>query len=302
MNKKRKLLYIMSPSYSGSTLLTRLLACHPDIATVGELKATSLGDISTYHCSCGELLQQCVFWQGVKSAVERAGGHMDLAQWRTQFQTGRAVVDRIMTPLVRGPVLEFVRSAGFLLVPGARHSLETILEHNARVIEAVCELQDGQVFLDESKDPLRLMYFEQSGRWDIHVISLVRDGRGTVNSDRKHNALGVSESASNWVRKIREMQRVSARFSADHRIDITYEELCDNTRDVLTRIARFVGASEEFPIDADKEQHIIGNNMRLSALDEIVLDEKWRKEMTAQDIESFERVAGSLNRGLGYRE
>ena len=39
------LVYILSPSYSGSTLLTFLLNTHPEIATIGELKAQALGNL-----------------------------------------------------------------------------------------------------------------------------------------------------------------------------------------------------------------------------------------------------------------
>ena len=51
------LIYIMSPSFSGSTLLTFLMGAHPSVATVGELKATSLGDIDEYDCSCGSRIR-----------------------------------------------------------------------------------------------------------------------------------------------------------------------------------------------------------------------------------------------------
>ena len=48
MSERPRLLYILAPSYSGSTLLTYLLSQHDAIATVGELKATSRGDLDTY--------------------------------------------------------------------------------------------------------------------------------------------------------------------------------------------------------------------------------------------------------------
>ena len=64
-----EMIYILSPSYSGSTLLTCLLARHPDIATVGELKASALGSLDSYKCSCGELLRECQFWDRIASRM-----------------------------------------------------------------------------------------------------------------------------------------------------------------------------------------------------------------------------------------
>ena len=65
MSTKPILLYILAPSFSGSTLLTYLLAQHPRVATVGELKATRMGSIDEYRCSCGEPMRTCEFWQAL---------------------------------------------------------------------------------------------------------------------------------------------------------------------------------------------------------------------------------------------
>ena len=67
------LVYIASPSYSGSTLLTFLLNAHRDVATMGELKWGPI-DLETYCCSCGELLTACPFWQDVARRVEAEAG------------------------------------------------------------------------------------------------------------------------------------------------------------------------------------------------------------------------------------
>jgi hypothetical protein len=41
--------------------------------------------------------------------------------------------------------------------------------------------------------------------------------------------------------------------------------------------------------------------MRLRAATDITLDEKWRTMLTQEDLAAFDRVAGDLNRGFGYR-
>jgi len=59
-----RLVYIMAASHSGSTLLAMLLNSHPEICTVGELKATSLGDPDSYYCSCRNKIRECAAtWQ-----------------------------------------------------------------------------------------------------------------------------------------------------------------------------------------------------------------------------------------------
>ena len=45
-----RLVYILAASHSGSTLLATLLGAHRDTVSVGELKATSLGNADEYKC------------------------------------------------------------------------------------------------------------------------------------------------------------------------------------------------------------------------------------------------------------
>ena len=61
-----RLVYILAPSHSGTTLLARLLGSHPDVYTVGELQPLISGDITKYRCSCGALIRECGFWRGPK--------------------------------------------------------------------------------------------------------------------------------------------------------------------------------------------------------------------------------------------
>ena len=49
------------------------------------------------------------------------------------------------------------------------------------------------------------------------------------------------------------------------------------------------------------EHHILGNQMRLSSIGEIRLDEKWKSALTERDLEIFEQTAGRLNRSYGYQ-
>ena len=48
------------------------------------------------------------------------------------------------------------------------------------------------------------------------------------------------------------------------------------------------------------EHHVIGNGMRLDTTSEIRLDERWRTALTPADLAVFEAEAGALNRQLGY--
>src|SRR5687768_14901048 len=100
-----RLLYITSSSFSGSTLLTFLLAAHPRIATVGELKATSRGDVDKYRCSCGAFIRSCPYWRSLGEELGRRGVPFDVEDFGTHFRFKEAgtLADRILAAEVRGP-------------------------------------------------------------------------------------------------------------------------------------------------------------------------------------------------------
>lgn len=291
----------MSPSYSGSTLLTRILAQYDKISTIGELKATGIDNIHTYHCSCGARFLSCEFWNELADELRSSGVTFSLEALQTRILSQSSMINLFMTPTLHGVLLEKLRRAAFALYPGAQKTLNAQLERNAKIIEAICELQQGDVFLDESKDPLRAMYFANSDLWDFRVVQLVRDGRGTINSDIKHNRRTVKLACGEWNLKIDEMARFQE-MAACEIMHVTYEALCTDIDSTVSKILQFSGVPEalESSRGPQNQQHIIGNDMRLKPMRDVKLDEKWRADLSAEDLEVFDILSGERNSELGY--
>ncbi len=295
--------YIMSPSYSGSTLLTFLLASHPEIATIGELKATHMGDIDAYDCSCGTRIGDCSFWQKLSADLNEQGLAFDLTDFGTHFHgEPGTLTDRALRAGVRGPVLEAARSMVLSTWPAARRACRRTLARNVALIHEIKRLQGGEVFLDGSKDPNRLRYFLSAGLGAIKVIYMIRDGRGKACSYMRHYNTDMADAAAEWRDAHEECERMLARLPAGSTFTLHYEDLCGDPDQWLARVFEFLG------LDADQatrdfnafEHHIIGNAMRLSSSSEIVLDERWKRDLTEADLAAFEQVAGDLNRRYGY--
>lgn len=302
MSSKRSLVYIMSPSYSGSTLLTRILAQYKQISTIGELKATGIDDIHQYYCSCGSKFLECEFWVDIAARVAKKDIVLDLEDLRTRITSESSLVNAFLMPNLRGPLLEGLRRLAFSVHPNAKAILDDQLRRNAEIIEAVCDSQGGDVFVDESKDPLRALYFAQSGIWNFKVVQLVRDGRGTVNSDITHNGRSVKEACTEWNLKIDEMNRFRAMVDCDL-MQVTYESLCLEPEQTIGQILQFAGIADTRVVQetAGTQQHIIGNDMRLKPMRQIKLDEKWRTGMTPEQLEEFYRCSEQRNKLLGYK-
>jgi len=298
----RDLIYILAPSYTGSTLLTFLLSTHKRIATIGELKASRRYDLDTYRCSCGFLLRECNFWKRVTEEMQKAGTSFALDYFGTHFRADSFLCDRLLHAGIRGRFLEAIRNSMLRLLPGCRRQLHNILERNRQIIDVTCHLQQSEMFLDGSKEAIRLKLLNSANYWNLKVIYLIRDGRGVTNSYMRHYNVPMEKASQEWCRAHRECDRVVQELGNDTYITVHYEDLCRDPQGTMAKIYEFLG------LDADLcdfqfrsfEHHILGNQMRIESTEEIRLDEKWKSALTNRDLEVFEQTAGRLNRLYGY--
>jgi hypothetical protein len=301
------LIYILAPSFSGSTLLTFLLDRHPRIHTFGELKATAMGPVEAYHCSCGSLIGDCAYWRSLRERCAALGFDLRLDDFGTHFTATHPLWARVLGAQVRGPAFELCRRLLLDHLPGLRARYQGTLERNARVIAAVLGDRRNDWFLDGSKDPSRLMYFQRSGRWRIRVIRMFRDGRAQCLSHcRKTPGRPDFRSAvRDWRSTIAQMERVASAFAPGDVVSLKYEDLCRDPGGTMTRLWRFLeldAPAIDWSGRVSKEgSHILGNdNMRQSPDVTIRLDERWREELGDAQRREFESLAGAVNRGLGY--
>ena len=305
------LVYITSSSFSGSTLLTFLLAAHPRVATVGELKATARGDVDKYLCSCGIPIRACSYWQRLGEELARRGVAFDVADFGTHFafQRAGALANHVVRAGLRGRVFEVIRSLAINMLPGARSEFNGILERNRAMIDAICGMRDAPVFVDGSKDSNRLKYMIDSGLWSVKVVYLVRDGRGVTLSRLRRVEHTVSEAdsanveavAAQWRRTLEGCEGLLARLPPESWVKVRYEDLC---RDPNASLAPIFGLMGVGPLRIDEEfrsidHHILGNQMRLKG-GRIGLDEEWRSVLSPRQLAAFERAAGDFNRRHGY--
>lgn len=298
-----KLLFICSPSYSGSTLLTILLDEHPEIATLGELKASAFGDIYRYECSCGQLLRECTFFRQLEAQVKVGSGlDFSVLDWRTHFVSSDVIARRLINPMLKGPGFELLRRIGIRTSASAQSALAETTCRNRALINATLHMNQASVFLDGSKDPIRAKYLIDTGAWDVRVILLVRDGRGVTHSYMRHEGVSMDYALEEWKKKISEMHRLASLVGTGSMV-VRYEDLCSAPLDTLNGILDFAGLTRlqqlNFPI-LHENRHILGNAMRLRDIESVQVDEKWRTGLPEQDLQYFYQRAGRINEGFGY--
>lgn len=296
------LTYIASPSFSGSTLVTLLLNGHPKIATVGELKWGDI-DLESYRCSCGEKLTACSFWDFIRHRVESAGHDFDLQRPATDFRFHKdPFTDRLARARVRGSFFETVRCTALATLPEPRRMWRTIAAVNREVISATLQRTGADMFLDASKDPVRLKHLAETGDYRIRVLQLVRDGRAVASSARKNEGADIRAAAREWLRTHEQIRRLADRMTHATFFVLRYEDLCSKPSAALDRLAAWLGLPFPPTLEAARaaEHHILGNRMRLRPLGEIRLSDDWRDALSDSDLAEFDAVAGKQNRDFGY--
>ncbi|MFO0837900.1 MAG: sulfotransferase [Phycisphaerae bacterium] len=296
------LTYLAAPSFSGSTLLTFLLASHRRVATIGELKWGPI-DLETYRCSCGELLRECAFWRQVGAGVRERGLPFDLNRPMTDFRCRtKPLADRVMRARIRGPAFEALRTAAARALPSVRHVRPLVRDVNRAMIELICSALDADAFVDGSKDPVRFKHLSETGDYDMRCLHLVRDARAVVFSAGKNQAVPVAAAARDWRRTHEQIERLAGKLQPTRYFRLRYEDLCADPRGVMRRVFEFMrldpnGAPEDFSI---RGHHILGNRMRLNFDNRIRVDETWREAQRKEDRRNVELECGAKNAEYGY--
>lgn len=305
-----------------------LLDSHSDVCSVGELKVGALGDLDNYLCSCKKRLIACPFWKQVREQMHQSGEEFEFNEPGTDIRiTKNRLLRRMLRPMVSSRFLETLRDIVLMLLPAWHRHVRNIQRRNRSFFTALAKLSHASVVADSSKVGIRLKYLLRDKRIDVRVIRLIRDGRGValtyINpsdfADAKEIKLrsggtgksnskakkSMTAAAREWVRANEEAETLKRLLQDGQYLEIRYENLCTQTVATMNSVYSFLGvtpnAAETIQKIDDVEHHIVGNGMRLDADHTIVLDERWKEELSQDQLDEFNAVAGSVNGTYGYR-
>lgn len=284
-------------------MLAMLLGGDPCVATVGEMKGGQ-EDLTSYACSCGALFVKCSFWACLIGALAERGFVYDLSDRRTMpafRMPGAPIADRFMRRAYGSRAFELLRSLVLSAWPDCSRRLEYLRRYNEAFIDVVLQMYGASVFLDSSKDPVRIRYLAGMPYLHLQVLHLIRDGRGVVNSARKNLGMPAREASIEWRETHLEIERVTSRL-AGHVLRVKYEDLCTSADSVLASIFTFIGISRcnTTSVATERQTHVLGNRARLNGFLPIRPDDSWKDEMSVEDLDTFVSLAGNLNARYGY--
>lgn len=315
--------YILAASHSGSTLLAMLLNSHPDVATIGELTSGATRTLDGYRCSCRELITECSFWGRLTTAMRRRNAAFNLADFGIKFEIeSPRWLNRLLRFEHRGRWLEACRDTALAFSPAWRRHFSRTAGTCEAMAAGILELTGARVVVDSSKLAHRMKFVRRIGGLDLKVIHLVRDGRAValtymdtdtfadsadpslrrggrgLGGPPQQPRLDMAAAAEEWRRSIASAEHALARLGPDRWMRVRYEDLCARPEATLASVFSFLGLDPAIAASAFRtvEHHIVGNGMRMDSSSDVRLDERWKSVLRQADLDTFERVAGSLNR------
>jgi hypothetical protein len=268
--------------------LQGLLTQHPRVTTVGEIRRLESCIASGKRaCSCGMPIADCPQWSQV---IQRAG--LSLNGLITQRPANRIHQRAEEFAGLLSAAIGTTR-LGRMLMPHGR----VAADHIASLMVAAADNDDADAIVDNSKDPGHLVSMFHQSKVPVRAILLVRDGRATVHSKSKRG-LSIEVATRHWAKVTRTiiwLERILGPSRSDF---IRYEDICARPKLVADRILGNAGL-DTLVTPQHRLRHFITNKGHFS-VQTIAEDTKWRTEMTKEALAAFERIAGPLNRSLGY--
>jgi hypothetical protein len=270
--------YIAGTGRSGSTLLDQLLGDYLGAFSCGELNnilkaINSAGE----YCSCGKLAGQCGFWSEVVADWRAAVPEFSETEY-TALQNRFERIRSLVTPWAgRTP---------------ARESFQRYSIYTQALFAAIARHSGASIIVDSTKGPARALSLSKIPEIDLHMLHLVRDVRGVVNSwlqscrlaqqQGTRGRVGFSDNvrpAVAWAIVNYFCERVQRRLPGDGLL-VRYEDYSANPESAVDEIASVLGMQSAMRDTGCNggERHvhqIAGNDMRLRPVTHIATDQAW---------------------------
>jgi len=289
--EKLPIIYILSLSSSGSTLLDLLLGAHPNIWTIGEAHTLPQQLKENRLCGCGASLIGCEFWQSVLHKISLNSSSFSIDYFRRKDTESK--------------FLRWSRFLGLICGVKTRDQARAIDVYGRAnyeyfsTVKKVAEMHRSEPvrwLVDASKSIFRLQWLHESGYFDIRVVYLVKDPRAFVHSmvkayskksELQNAAQSVTRFAIRWlVSNGLALILCKSQFSQDHVIRFRYDQLAGAPQSTLNEISDWLGLdySDQMIIAfRNYETHAIaGSKMRWQNT-EIYLDEEWKEVLSRKD-------------------
>jgi len=283
-----KVLSIVGPGRSGTTVLAAVLGEVDGIVDVGELRwLWRRGLLERRSCGCGRPVDECPFWSEVLAGMVHGRSPRDLAE---EIATAQAV---LVSRRHRRRVIQ--RGAAGTSWP----PLETVRASTAQLVRSVAEVSGARGIVDSSKRAQDAAVLAGLDDVDHYVLHMVRDPRAVVFSwgkrdkrirvaggTRPMGSRGLLSSVARWTENGLGAAALRRLVPPDRWMFLRYEDFATRPRESLSRVLTFLGEDGALPFTSEDTvelgvNHTVAGNpnrFRVGAV-RISLDREWRRRM-----------------------
>lgn len=293
-----KLIYVAGYGRSGTTLLDIALGEHPAIMGAGEVTtlARHVWDKGEY-CACGARVRDCPEWKAI------------VARWAQGEPEGFLTRYRRVQQRTEG----LVAPGRLLRLPGwGDHKRRTV-----KLLRGMAMVSGRPILVDSSKLPGRAFALAAMPGIDLHVVHVVRDGRGVAWSLMKGHRRSVEKgvqrelrpkpllyTALRWSIVNLAAEWLCRRVGPARSIRVRYEDFVDDPRGTIGQIVGLVGEEPHIPatdLAPFAPQHqVAGSRHRMEKSLTIRGDDRWKREMPGWKQRLFTFLCAPLLRRYGY--
>ena len=312
-----KLIYVLSLSHSGSTLLDCILGTHPDFQSSGEMRYINWQLERTKNkrasvkaqdiCTCENDFKICEFWSEVFRRINGKIG-IDMAAHPTDFDTAyfkqfayqdrggfnRSFIDKAKQYLVL-KWLEGGRS--FKKIIWLEPKIKQWLANNWLLYETMSDVSEKKVVVDSSKNFTIALLLQQYCPNGVTFLFIHRSVEGLASSAKRWVAkAGKTYSLENIINIKKKFEKRVSKYKQNisklSYLDFEYEKFVAQPTTFLDNVVQHVGANkyyikqpnENFYIDPSQLHLVAGNPMRYRGRQLVKYDERWKQELTTKEI------------------
>ncbi|MFB6341481.1 sulfotransferase [Saccharicrinis sp. FJH62] len=288
---KKKIIFIVCPGRSGSTVFSKFINTHSKVFSLCEphyFDKKIKEEEEDKYCSCEKTYTQCNFWKNVISQIEKQ------TQEIQKFNTSKVAfvnANKILT-IIKYLNLYFYYWIGF---PYMFRNYFYQIKNEACLLKTISELKSEEYLVDASKNYVRALFLEKylKNEFSFHYIILMRDPRSNVYSQLKKDALVRFDDQtvkmkripkSNIQAAIKEWKKITINYLNLNKIFNTqadlvlYEDFTQNPKMIFQKLSLNLAWENQMLNLNSAEHHLLGGNTsRITAKKIFKAKEEWKK-------------------------
>jgi len=307
----QKIIFILAAARSGSTLLDKAIGSHSECFSLGEI--TNFANIFSKDkilCGCGRWVKDCPFWESVGNELLMRANVKTLSEYNIKEEyKHKGILKKIKA------LRNYLGFYDF--------STRKYLERTQILYNNIIQKSQKNVLIDSSKGIRRsYMLSKFLKNYDAYFIHLIRDGKAVLNSKKKGYytvTLPTGEQKKfypekpnidskyfikDWLQYNKRVLKTLKLVPSNKTYFLKHEDLLTDPEKHLKNICNLVDLKyqDSMPNLENDHNHILGGNAsRVNAKSIQKPSKPDYSNLSEEDSQLFEQIAGKFYRKMGYK-